>query len=124
MIKRRPVSEIADSSVTSSNSIAYQAWVLDTQHNLIIAAREASGLSWPEWAARALERLQRMEDDSPDEVEFLLSAWPRGRKGKTRLSFRVLPVTLSTMQALAETHKGTIQGLIAHCFFIEALATS
>ena len=124
MIKRRPVSDIADSSTATSPSVAYQAWVLDTQHKLIVNARESSHLSWPEWATRALERIQKMENANPDEIEFLLSAWPRGRKGKTRLSFRVQPATLSTMQELAETHNGTIQGLIAHCFFIEALATS
>jgi hypothetical protein len=106
----------------ASKSIAYQAWVLDKQFDSITKAWERTGLSWPEWSANALTRINETENYAEGSLELMLSVWPRGRTGKTRLSFRIYPETLAAFQKLAQDNNGTIQGVIANCFAMEAAA--
>jgi len=100
-------------------SVTYQAWVIKDQLEAIRNAVRNSNLSWPQWTERALARLEREDED---EIESLLTAWPRGKKGKACLSFRLYPSTLERTQALAEKHGGTIQAVFGHAFCMESMA--
>ncbi|WP_417546457.1 hypothetical protein [Marinobacter sp.] len=121
---RKPlVSNVPIPGSQGAKSVAYQAWIMEYQYQAVTEAWGSSNIGWPEWTANALSRLYDAEKETPGTIKLLLSSWPRGRKGKKRLSFRLSPETLSHYQKLATDNNGTIQGLLAHGLYIEAMAS-
>lgn len=105
---------------TQNASVTYQVSLEQETLDAVRLSFNLSGISWPEWVDAALARLLR---ESSDELKSLLSnSKPSSRASKKNLSFRVYPRTLTTIKKLAKDYESTVQVLLTHAFFMNALA--
>lgn len=107
-------------------AVTYQVWIPDDQIEIIRKTVVKTGMSWPTWVERAIDRLESIEND-PDmhgEIENLMACWPKGRRGKKCLSFRLHPSTRSRCQSIALMHNGTVQAVLGHAFYMQSVADS
>lgn len=105
---------------TQNASVTYQVSLEQETLDAVRLSFNLSGISWPEWVDAALARLLR---ESNDELKSLLSnSKPSSRANKHTLSFRLYPGALTEIKKLAERHESTVQVLLTHAFFMNALA--
>lgn len=105
---------------TQNAFVTYQVSLEQETLDAVRLSFNLSGISWPEWVDAALARLLR---ESSDELKSLLSnSKPSSRASKKNLSFRVYPRTLTTIKKLAKDYESTVQVLLTHAFFMNALA--
>lgn len=115
---------LIDTDKLSTGTQAAVTYQVSLDAEVLSAVRisfEQSGLTWPEWVQAAITRLQR---ESPEELQNLLAdPKPASRLDKSNLPFRVFPSTLEAIKALAKEYDSTIQVVLSHAFFMQALAS-
>lgn len=117
---RRKLSAPITAPRSSTETRAYQVWLLPQQHQEVQTAISKFNGEWSEWASKAIRRLMREEDA---ELRSLLGGLRRTDKtSKQRLSFRVREEDFATAQATAKRYKTSIQAVFATAFSMEALA--